>query len=69
MKMKEICEKTGLTDRTVRYYIEEVLNSPFYTEYYIGRKPFDFSEQDEERLKDISTLRAFRFTIARQIKI
>ena len=63
MKMKEICEKTGLTDRTVRYYIEEALISPFYTENYIGRKSFDFSEQDAERLKDIATLRAFGFTV------
>ena len=63
MKIKEICEKTGLTDRTVRYYIEEALISPFYTENYLGRKSFDFSEQDVERLKDISTLRAFGFTV------
>ena len=63
MKIKEICERTGLTDRTVRYYIEEGLISPFYTENYLGRKSFDFSEQDLERLKSISTLRAFGFTV------
>ena len=63
MKIKEICEKTGLTDRTVRYYIEEALISPFYTENYLGRKSFDFSEQDVERLKDIATLRVFGFTV------
>ena len=63
MKIKEICEKTGLTDRTVRFYIEEGLISPFYIENYLGRKSFDFSEQDLERLKNIATLRAFGFTV------
>ena len=46
MKIKEICQKTGLTDRTVRYYIEEGLISPFYTENYLGRKSFDFTEDN-----------------------
>lgn len=63
MKIKEICEKTGLTDRTVRYYIEEQLISPFYTENYLGRKSFDFSEQDLERLKHIAILRAYGFSV------
>lgn len=63
MKIKEICEKTGLTDRTVRYYIEEKLISPFYTENYLGRKSFNFSEEDLERLKEIATLRAFGFSV------
>lgn len=63
MKIKEICEKTGLTDRTVRYYIEENLISPFYTENYLGRKAFNFSEEDLERLKEIATLRAFGFSV------
>ena len=63
MKIKEICQKTGLTDRTVRYYIEEGLISPFYTENYLGRKSFDFSEEDLEALKNIATLRAFGFSV------
>ena len=63
MKIKEICQKTGLTDRTVRYYIEEGLISPFYTENYLGRKSFDFSEEDLKRLKNIATLRAFGFSV------
>ena len=36
MKIKTVCEKTGLTDRTIRYYIEEGLVSPSYTENYLG---------------------------------
>lgn len=63
MKIKEICEKTGLTDRTVRFYIEEQLISPFYSENYLGRKSFDFSEEDLERLKNIATLRTFGFSV------
>ncbi|MBR2010546.1 MAG: MerR family transcriptional regulator [Clostridia bacterium] len=63
MKIKEICEKTGLTDKAVRYYIEEKLITPFYTENYLGRKSFDFSEQDLAQLQNISTLRAFGFSI------
>ena len=28
MKIKQVCEATGLTDRAIRYYIEEELLSP-----------------------------------------
>lgn len=64
MKIKAVCEATGLTDRTVRYYIEEGLISPVYTENYLGRKTFDFSESDIQRLNDIAVLRKFGFSIA-----
>lgn len=64
MKIKTVCELTGLTDRTVRYYIEEQLISPAYTENYLGRKSFDFTESDVQQLKDISVLRKFGFSIA-----
>ena len=63
MKIKTICEVTGLTDRTIRYYIEEQLISPAYTENYLGRKSFDFSQEDMDALKHISVLRRFDFTI------
>jgi len=43
MKIKAVCERTGLTDRTIRYYIEEGLLSPSFNENYIGRKSFDFT--------------------------
>ena len=64
MRMKAVCEATGLTDRAVRYYIEEGLIAPDYTESYTGRKTFDFSEADIRRLGDISVLRKFGFTVA-----
>lgn len=63
MKIKTVCDLTGLTDRAIRYYIEEKLISPAYTENYLGRKSFDFSQNDVEELKSISVLRKFDFTI------
>ena len=63
MKMKAVCEASGLTDRTVRYYTEEQLIFPAYTENYFGRKQFDFSESDVQALKDIAVLRKFGFSI------
>lgn len=64
MKIKAVCQATGLTDRTVRYYIEEKLLLPDYTENYLGRKTFDFSEEDIQRLQDIAVLRKYGFTVA-----
>lgn len=64
MKIKTVCELTELTDRAVRYYIEEQLISPAYIENYLGRKSFDFTESDVQQLKDISVLRKFGFSIA-----
>ncbi len=63
MKIKAVCEKTGLTDRTIRYYIEEGLITPSFTENYLGRKSFDFSDDDIAELCDIAVLRNFDFSI------
>ena len=63
MKIKQICELTGLTDRAVRFYIEEGLASPAYTENYLGRRSFDFTEEDAAHLTSIATLRKFGFTV------
>lgn len=63
MKIKAVCEQTGLTDRTVRYYIEQGLLSPAFHENYLGRKQFDFTGEDVQRLKNIALLRSFDFTI------
>lgn len=64
MKIKTVCELTELTDRTIRYYIEEQLISPSYTENYLGRKSFDFSKSDIQQLQDIAILRKFGFSIS-----
>ena len=64
MKMKEVIEKTGLTDRAVRLYIDEGLAVPNIEESYSGRKSIDFSESDVERLKNVALLRKAGFSIA-----
>lgn len=64
MKMKEVIEKTGLTDRAVRLYIDEGLALPSIEESYSGRKSIDFSENDVERLKNVALLRKAGFSIA-----
>lgn len=64
MKIKAVCEATGLTDRTIRFYIEEGIISPEYTENYLGRKTFDFSQTDIDALQEIAVLRKFGFSIA-----
>ncbi len=63
MKIGAVCEQTGLTDRTVRFYMDEGLLSPSYTKNYLGRKTFDFSEEDVAMLKDIAVLRKYGFSI------
>lgn len=69
MKIKVVCELTGLSDRTIRYYIEQELITPHYTENYLGRRTFDFTETDIENLNNIATLRKFDFTIEEIRKI
>ena len=64
MKIKEVIEKTGLTDRAIRLYINEGLAVPSIAENYSGRKSIEFSESDVERLKNIALLRKAGFSIA-----
>jgi len=62
MKMKEVCERTGLTERTVRFYMQKGLISPS-GEWRNGREYSDFSEEDIELLRAIATLRELSFSI------
>ncbi len=62
MKMKEVCLRTGLTERSVRYYAGEGLISPASYEMN-GRTYFDFSEADIRRLNEIAVLRKTGFSI------
>ena len=64
MKMKQITEQTGLTDRAVRLYLEAGLICPQIEENYNGRKRIDFSESDVQRLQQIALLRQAEFSIA-----
>lgn len=62
--MKEVCSKTGLSDKTIRYYIRSGLIFPKYNENYTGRKNFDFSEKDIERLNQVVVLRKYHFSVS-----
>ena len=64
MKIKAVCERTGLSDRAIRLYIENGLLAPDKTENYTGRRSFDFSDDDVTRLDQIAVLRASGFSIA-----
>lgn len=56
MKISEVCSKTGLTKRTVRYYIEKGLISPDV--YFKSGKEFrEYTEDDVEMLCAIAMLR------------
>lgn len=63
MKMKQVCEKTGLTEKAVRLYVREELVHPTVTEG-LHNASFDFSEEDVEQLKVIAALRAAEFSMA-----
>lgn len=64
MKMKEVCELTGLTDRAVRLYVDQKLVEPEVTENHWGRRTLDFRPEDVRQLADIAVLRKFGFSIA-----
>ena len=64
VKIKEVCERTGLTDRAVRLYIENGLVTPKCRENGFGRRSFDFSEEDVASLKDVAAMRSAGFSIS-----
>ena len=55
--------------KVIRFYIEEKLISPEYTENYLGRKTFSFSDVDVKVLSYIAILRKYGFSIAEIHKI
>jgi len=64
MRMKEVCDRTGLTDRAVRLYIDSGLLSPEKEINYTGRRAIYFKEADVMRLEAIATLRKAGFAIS-----
>lgn len=62
-KMKEVCQQTGLTEKTVRLYVKKGLLSP-HTEERTHGMSYDFSSADIQRLKDIAVLRRTDFSIS-----
>ena len=62
MKIKEVCRKTGLTEKAVRYYVESGLVTPEeYTQR--GRTFREYSEEDAQALRSISTLRRIGLSV------
>ncbi len=66
MQIKEVCRRTGLTERAVRFYVEKGLLSPKKT-WRNGREYLDFSEEDLRSLGRIAGLRR-RFFPLEEIK-
>ncbi len=62
--MKEVCERTGLTDRAVRLYIDSGLVDPKRESSYTGRSAIYFEEADIETLQMVAVLRKAGFSIA-----
>ncbi len=63
MQMKDVCARTGLTDRAVRLYVENGLVSPHQEVNYAGRRSLSFSEEDVRALEDVATLRRAAFSL------
>ena len=62
MKIKEICRKTGLTEKAVRYYVDNGLCSP--REYESReRRYLDFTEENLAELRDTAVMRKLGFSI------
>ena len=60
MKLKEVCEKTGITKRNIHYYIKEGLLVP---RKELGNGYYEFSDEDCDRLLMIRSLRNAGFSI------
>lgn len=70
MKMKEICRKTNLTERTIRYYVERGLIQPIVSVSGTrGRTDYQFDNTHISLLRNISTLRKFEFSIDQILEI
>lgn len=62
MKLKEVCEKTGLTQKTIRFYEERGLIAPSHSTKN-GRSYRHYSDRDVVILNEIATLRKALFTL------
>lgn len=69
MRIKEVCERTGLTDRAIRLYMENGLINPKQESNYMGRCSYTFSEEDIRILEAVATLRRAEFSIADIVKM
>lgn len=62
MKLKEVCEKTGLSRKTIRLYEEKGLLVP-QMERINGRDYREYTEADMQKLRTIAMLRRAWFTM------
>lgn len=62
MKLKEVCEATGLTRKTIRLYEEKGLLVP-QMERRNGRDYREYTPEDVKKLREIATLRRAWFTM------
>ena len=62
MKLKEVCESTGLSRKTIRLYEEKGLLVP-QMERRNGRDYREYTQEDVETLREIATLRRAWFTM------
>ena len=62
MKIADVMHRTGLTERTIRYYEEQGLVTPSLTESG-GRTYREFSEDNINELETVAALRKLLFTI------
>lgn len=62
MKIRQVCQKTGLSERTIRFYIEKGLIHP-HAEEMNERTYYEYSDSDVSMLIQISALRKTRFSI------
>ena len=62
MKLKEVCESTGLSRKTIRLYEEKGLLVP-QKERKNGRDYREYTQADVEALREIATLRRAWFTM------
>ena len=62
MKLKELCQQTGLSRKTVRLYEEKELFTP-KKEYRNGREYRDYSQEDVQTLLVVASLRKAWFTM------
>lgn len=63
MKMKEVCRRTGLTEKAVRLYIKQGLVEP-QVEEGLHANAYTFREEDVARLQDVAALREAGFSMA-----